>query len=153
MSVLGTHHLPKAFRSPYINFVRHPPILLSLNPTLIPLVGKCHGPFPIHISMILFTLGLSLHGFVIGLSPERPRTNLILSILINLLIPNRCGTLWDFEHTPNNPPLKQSSIGPPLKPGFSFSFIAFGYTPCMKHQLPRAHRSPYHFCLASTHIV
>ena len=82
--------------------------------------------------MILSTLDLSPNGFLFRLFPQKSSYQLIIIhayILISLPIPNRYGTLWDFEHTPNNPPIEQSSTKPPIKPGFSLSFTMFEYTP------------------------
>ena len=45
--------------------------IVKLESVLIPLVSKPHGPFPIHISMILSTLGLSPRGIVFGLFPQK----------------------------------------------------------------------------------
>ena len=60
------YHLPRTHRSPR-HFVWHPSTWLSLNSTLIPLVGKPYGPFLIHFGMISPTLGLRPHGFIFGL--------------------------------------------------------------------------------------
>ena len=98
------HHLPKAHYSPH-HFVQLPPTCLSLNPTLILLVRKPHGPIPTHIRMILSTLGLIPHDFVFGLFSQKASYQLDVVhvyILISLPIHNRCGRLWDFRHTTHN---------------------------------------------------
>ena len=59
----GFYHLPRSGVSPNL-FIQLSSTQLSLNPALIPLVRKPYKPFPTHISMILFTLNLSLHDFV-----------------------------------------------------------------------------------------
>ena len=69
------------------------------------LVWKPHGSLLIHIGMILFTLGLSPHGFVFEVFPQKASYQLdVLHAyeLISLPITNRCGTLWDFGLKPNN---------------------------------------------------
>ena len=69
----------------------------------------------LHNGMILSTLGLSPHGFSFGLTPK----GLIpMEIFVHPYIPmilptsSQCGTIGRI---PNNPPLEQRTIEPPLK--------------------------------------
>ena len=85
-------------RSPN-HFVQHPPTRLSMNSTLIFLVGKPHELFTIHIDMILSTLHLNPHGFVHRLISQTASYQLdffyayILKGLPILIQCGTCGTL------------------------------------------------------------
>ena len=97
------HRLPGAHYPPH-HFIQHPLTWLSLNPTLISLVGKPHEPFHIHIDMILSTLSMRPSSFVFELFPQNVSYQLdIIHIykLINLLIPPFLtdARLWAMTHT------------------------------------------------------
>ena len=68
------------------------------NLTLIPLVRKHHRPFPIHIVMVSFTLGLNPRGFVFGPLALYQLDIVYVYILISLPILKQCKTLNDVEH-------------------------------------------------------
>ena len=69
----------------------------------------------LHNGMILSTLGLSPHVFVFGLYPKRPHTNGdICPSLYTHDLPHFL-SMWDFGRIPNNPPLEQRTIEPPVK--------------------------------------
>ena len=69
----------------------------------------------LHNGMILSTLGLSLHGFVFGLYPKRPHTNGDICPSLYTHDPPHFSSMWDFGRIPNNPPLEQRTIEPPLE--------------------------------------
>ena len=64
------HNLSRFHHSP-CHFVRLQLTRLSPNQALIPLDGKHHGSFIIHIGIILSTLGLSPYGFIFWLFPQK----------------------------------------------------------------------------------
>ena len=76
------------------------------------------GLFLIHIGMILSTLGLSPHGFVFWASLPKGLIPIGYCPCLYTYKPSHSYPMWDFGRTPNNPPLEQSSIDPPLKSGF-----------------------------------
>ena len=138
------HHLPRAHRSPYY-FVQHPPTQLSLNPVLILFVGKTSWTLRYSYWYDIINFGPKPSWFCFWASPQKYFIPIECCPCLYTRKPSLVYLMWDFECIPNNLYLKQSFTKSPFKPRFFLIFIVFGYTPYVKHYLPRIHHSPHHF--------
>ena len=100
------------------------------------MLGNLHGPFLIHIFMILSTLGLIPRDFDFGLLSQKASYQLDVVhvyILLSLLIHSQ----QSFPRREFHRAFYQTKI--------SLYFIVFEHTSYVKHHLSGAHHSPHHF--------